>query len=83
MIFTGRVQGVGFRYNTHRTADHHAVTGFVRNLSDGSVELVVEGTSSVIDQFLQAIRDRMDGLIADFTTENLAPNGEFTHFEIR
>ena len=44
IIFHGRVQGVGFRYTTHRIARGFPVTGFVRNLTDGTVELVACGT---------------------------------------
>ena len=44
IIFKGQVQGVGFRYTTHRVAGRYDVTGFVRNLPDGTVEMLVQGT---------------------------------------
>lgn len=53
--FTGRVQGVGFRYTVLELARSFDVTGIVRNETDGSVELVVEGYRDEIERFLQAI----------------------------
>lgn len=51
-IYEGRVQGVGFRYRTTQLAQRYPVTGFVRNLSDGTVELVVQAEEqSVLDRF--------------------------------
>ena len=57
--FTGRVQGVGFRHTTERIARGFAVTGFVRNLSDGRVELVAQGAPAEIDQFVRKIHHVM------------------------
>jgi acylphosphatase len=51
----GRVQGVGYRYYVLREAEERRVTGYVRNLADGSVEVVAEGT----DQGLQDLEDRL------------------------
>ncbi len=52
---SGVVQGVGFRYFTHRVAVSLGLDGYVRNMSDGSVEAVVEGDSMMIDVFLEKI----------------------------
>ncbi len=54
--FTGRVQGVGFRYTAHQLAKGYDVVGSVRNLPDGRVELVVEGERAELEAFLDAIR---------------------------
>jgi acylphosphatase len=56
-LYSGRVQGVGFRYAVHNTAKGFEVTGYVRNLTDGRVELVAEAAKEELDAFLQAIRD--------------------------
>ena len=56
-FYTGRVQGVGFRYATKNVATGFEVTGTVRNLDDGRVELIAEGAKTELDEFLQAIRD--------------------------
>jgi acylphosphatase len=43
VIFKGEVQGVGFRYTTNRLAKRYNITGWVRNLADGNVELIMQG----------------------------------------
>ncbi|KAF1075437.1 acylphosphatase [Halodesulfovibrio sp. MK-HDV] len=50
-IVTGKVQGVGFRYWTHHTAFSLGLHGWVRNLPDGSIELVADGDISTLQQF--------------------------------
>lgn len=57
VIFHGRVQGVTFRYHTEQAARKLGVTGTVRNVSDGTVELYAEGTSEEV----QALVDTMSG----------------------
>ncbi len=52
----GRVQGVGFRYFTIRNANDYGLKGYVRNLTDGSVEIRVEGEKEVIEQFNSVIK---------------------------
>ncbi|MHC4915166.1 MAG: acylphosphatase [Planctomycetota bacterium] len=64
VIFSGTVQGVGFRYTTANTARRFpAVTGRVKNLPDGTVELIAEGTRAEVEAFIAAISDRMTGYI--------------------
>jgi len=53
----GRVQGVGFRYFALKVAEELRVTGFVRNLPDGSVEVVAEAAESVLAQFEEKLRN--------------------------
>ena len=53
--YTGRVQGVGFRYTTQRIAADYPVDGFVKNLPDGRVELVAEGPPAQVQAFLAAV----------------------------
>lgn len=57
IIFEGRVQGVGFRYFARKSAQSCHVTGFVRNLSDGTVHLEVQGPEDRIAVFLKIIRE--------------------------
>ena len=52
-IIHGRVQGVGFRYNTHREARRRRLGGWVRNLPDGTVEVVCEGESKKVRSFAE------------------------------
>ncbi len=55
IIFYGWVQGVGFRYRAYYAAREYGVTGWVRNLPDGSVEAEVEGEESAIDSMIMQI----------------------------
>jgi acylphosphatase len=53
---SGRVQGVGFRYNAAREARNHGITGFVKNLSNGEVYIEAEGTSNELNSFVEWCR---------------------------
>jgi len=81
--FKGRVQGVGFRYQTARAARGRAISGFVRNLADGRVHLVAEGTPGDVDEFLGAIQELMSDYIQDSNTTRSTATGEFVEFSIR
>lgn len=54
--FTGRVQGIGFRRSLNRAAQHLKLTGWVRNMPDGSVEAEVQGPAAALDRLLIALR---------------------------
>jgi acylphosphatase len=70
IFYSGHVQGVGFRYTTKTVATGFEVTGTVRNLPDGRVELIAEGARTELEAFRMAIRDAgFSGLIRD---ENVA-----------
>ncbi len=80
--YRGTVQGVGFRMTTHRVAGQHAVTGFVRNLADGDVEVVVAGEPDEIERFLGAVAVRMESYINEIRIQD-EPAQPFSSFEIR
>ncbi len=61
--FSGRVQGVGFRYSTVQVAKEFDVCGTVRNLADGRVELQVEGAPAEVRAMVAAVEERMHGYI--------------------
>ena len=67
--YSGRVQGVGFRYIVKSLVPGYEVLGTVKNLSDGRVEMVVEGQQVELEDFLQAIRD--SGLRRNIQDEEL------------
>ena len=73
--YWGKVQGVGFRYTVRSLAQSFAVTGFVKNLLDGQVELVAEGDAAEVDRFLQAVADRMAGYIKGQSVTDESPQG--------
>ncbi|MDA1048977.1 MAG: acylphosphatase [Planctomycetota bacterium] len=83
VYYSGHVQGVGFRYTTQQIARGFDVTGFVQNLSDGRVQLVVESETAEMKRFLNEIADRLGEYINDVKVTELAPSGEFTGFSIR
>ena len=58
IAFYGRVQGVGFRYHSYYIANSLGLTGTVRNLYDGSVEMEVEGEEPLIDQLIIFLQNR-------------------------
>ena len=57
VFYSGRVQGVGFRYSVRKVANEFEVTGSVRNLADGRVELLAEGSKDELDAFREGIRE--------------------------
>ncbi len=81
--FSGRVQGVGFRYTAQSVASRHAVAGYVKNLADGRVELVMEGDEAEMEQVVGELSRRMDGLIAKRSDELSPATGEFEDFAVR
>ena len=81
--YSGRVQGVGFRYTTVEIAERFHVTGFVENLPDGRVCLVVEAEAGECDRFLAAVEERLDRYIAHIDVKLREPTGEFDGFYIR
>ena len=83
VFYEGRVQGVGFRYTARRTAAGFEVTGIIRNLADGRVELIAEGEREELVEFQQAIRDA--GLSAHIRNEKenwTDTKDDFKGFEI-
>ncbi len=81
--FSGRVQGVNFRWTTFRIAEKFAVSGWVRNESDGSVRCVVEGEPAELDSFVESLQRAMAGYIADTVIKTTASTGTMVGFGIR
>lgn len=81
--FSGRVQGVGFRYTVKNIALQYDVQGYVRNLPDGRVELVMEGPDDQLDSLLHEVQDRMQPYIRAVDQQCLPATGEFGHFYIK
>jgi acylphosphatase len=81
--FSGNVQGVGFRYTVQNLALRHDVRGYVRNTSDGRVELVMEGPERDMDSLLAEIRQKMNGYIDDVSVNDSPATGEFQRFSIK
>lgn len=82
LLYSGTVQGVGFRYTTRATASRFDVTGYVRNLPDGRVEVVAEGIVAELDRFQDAMGKALHVYITGVDIENTAATGEFPSFGI-
>ncbi len=82
VIFRGNVQGVGFRYTARQTAQQYRVTGFVRNLPDGAVEMFIQGAAQDIDACLQEIQESFAGYIRDIQIEPAVSSARYTDFRV-
>jgi len=80
--YSGNVQGVGFRATAVMIARDHPVVGYVKNLPDGRVELLAEGTPDAVEKFLQAIREHWKDDISKEEAEDRKPTGTYKKFEI-
>jgi acylphosphatase len=83
VLFSGQVQGVGFRYTARALAQRYRLVGFVRNLADGRVELEVEGSASEVPRGLEELQRAFRHYIRDAEVHWLAPTGEHQRFEVR
>lgn len=83
VFYSGHVQGVGFRYTAKTVATGFDITGVIRNLPDGRVELAAEGSHEELEAFRLAIRDAgLAGLIRDEHVQWADAKHEFRGFEI-
>ncbi len=84
IIVKGFVQGVGYRYFTERTAKEYGLTGYVKNLTNGNVEVVVEGDEGLILSFIERLRigPRL-AKVTDIQVEWSEPTYEFDDFKIK
>ncbi len=83
IYFSGRVQGVGFRYTACQFAQRCGLRGFVENLPDGRVFFVAEGTPEMLEQFMQILNNEMGRFIRSTNVQKLPPSNEFPDFKIR
>ena len=81
--YSGRVQGVGFRYTARSIAQLYPVTGYVKNLPDGRVELVVEGKTEDVSGLLRAISSEMGRNIRDMQETTSPATGQLSGFDVR
>jgi acylphosphatase len=81
--FSGFVQGVGFRYTTRSLASRLPVRGYVKNLVDGRVELIAEGSKADLETLLADVRSELGSNIHDADVRWDSATGEFQDFEIR
>lgn len=83
-IFSGRVQGVGFRATVRRAAQRLSITGTAENLEDGTVKLIVQGDKEQIEQLFKEIREELfPGFIFHVEMEQRPISLNYNQFEIR
>ena len=84
VIYTGRVQGVGFRYTVRQLAHGFDAVGFVRNLADGRVEMLIEGEEEELNRFVKHVGGSdLAPYIRHEAVEAEPPTGEFRNFSIQ
>jgi len=83
MLFSGRVQGVGFRYTTCQIARDFPITGYVRNLPDGRVEAVAEGAVATVDDFYKRLSNEMAGHIRNVVVQDEPAAAQYAGFSVR
>mgnify|MGYP001626193153 CR=1 FL=1 len=80
--FCGIVQGVGMRYFIAREARRLGLTGYVRNLDDGSVEVVAEGSEELIEELIRTTKNEGPGFVSQIKVAYGEFKGEFKDFKI-
>jgi acylphosphatase len=81
--YAGHVQGVGFRYTVRSIARRYPVKGYVKNLADGSVELVAQGRPEAIGGLVAEVARQFDGYIRHCERRPIQTAETFANFEIR
>jgi acylphosphatase len=80
--FSGRVQGVGFRYTARSIASRCGLTGYVRNNHDGSVEMLAQGKPEDIAKCIQNIKDTFGTYVRDVAENEVPVDPRYKGFEI-
>lgn len=83
IFYSGRVQGIGFRYTVLDIARQQKVGGWVMNLDDGRVEVMAEAEEETLNDFLQQINQQFSRYVQDVNIEWLPASGEFRDFQIK
>ncbi len=83
VYFEGHVQGVGFRFTTFNLAKGYEVTGFVKNLADGRVQLELEGDRDECVAFIKALNEEMASFIRDKAQTEVERTRQHKAFTIR
>ena len=84
LVITGRVQGVFFRAETKKTADRLGINGYVKNLSDGSVEAVIKGDQESVSQMTEWCRKGPTiSKVQSVKTKEISSVSNFNTFDVR
>jgi acylphosphatase len=83
IVFSGQVQGIGFRYTAHRIAVRNNLTGYVRNTPDGKVEMHAQGHPDDIDDCIADIKETFASYIRNVDIKNASFCSDYDSFMIR
>ena len=82
VLYSGMVQGVGFRYTVQRLAEELKLAGRVKNLPDGKVEVFIEGPKDTVEALLGRIETRFEHNIRHKSVDFQKTQGHFKDFQI-
>jgi acylphosphatase len=83
LLIAGMVQGVGFRYYTYQKAQQLRITGWVKNLPDGRVEVLAEGEQSVLEELISELKTGPSfSSVRDIEITWSEPTGQYSSFEV-
>jgi acylphosphatase len=82
IVFAGRVQGVGFRFTALDIANRYGLTGQVRNLPDGTVEMIAQGPSENVADCIRDIKESFGAYIRETKIKEITPNPQYKAFKI-
>ena len=82
IVFSGNVQGVGFRFTALNIANRFHLTGYVRNLPNGAVEMLAQGPAEIVDNCVRDIQDSFAGCVRQIDVEAATPDPKLTDFKI-
>jgi acylphosphatase len=82
IVFSGQVQGVGFCFTSLDLASHYRLTGYLRNLPNGDVEMFAQGSEKMVDECIRDIQDSFVEIISHIDIEDAVPDPKCTDFKI-
>ncbi len=82
VYYSGRVQGIGFRFTVKDIADDFKITGWVKNLDDNRVEVTAESGEDTLKQFLDKVSQHFSHYIKDTDIQWYGASGQFPDFGI-
>jgi len=82
IVFSGRVQGVGFRFTVLNIANRYMLKGIVRNLPDGTVEMIAQGSAEDIDSCIEDIKESFGGNVRETRVQETCYNLQYEDFKI-
>ena len=82
ITFSGRVQGVGFRFTAQRIACRYGIKGYVRNLPDGNVEMLAQESADNVAEMLRDISETFKGNLRETRIQDIPPEPKYKDFRI-